>query len=228
MVRKTMKRAIILMSVLFLTIIGNAQNYFESIIEPTGLFREAEHVVETSDHGFIVSCGAFYVYQNDILVLISPVGEVAKTLNFQIDGKNLKYCGLYNNPAKEGEYIAVAVLSSGTSSSNYVQHEIVFLGLDDGLDVTSQNICDLGVDFLHLVNEATSDNKKADMPMLVLEDDGTFVMAAHCEKTDGYCYLFARMTSDGVIVAMNEDHTLNGMTYYIDDFFLPLGEVALN
>ena len=39
------------------------------------------------------------------------------------------------------------------------------------------------------------------MPNIILETDSTVVVAAHCQKTEGYYYLFARISIDGHLIA---------------------------
>ena len=191
---------IIMMSVMAIT--GFSQNYFEAFVEPEepGVFHEADFVVETPDHGFIVSCRAQYIYQNDILLKISPEGEVTNRLVFQIDGKSIKYCGLFNETGREGGILAIAVLTEGVSSTNYIQNELAFLRFDADLNLTSQRTICLGDDYICL---STSTDR--DLPRFVIEEGGTFFMAAHCMKTNYKCYLFARITSDGDIVSLKED-----------------------
>ena len=180
-----------------------SQNYFETMVAPVeDVFRDANHVVETDNHGFIVSCRSKDIYDNDMLLSLSPEGEVNHSLVFQIDGKNIKYCGLYKDTGQEDEYIAIAILSSGYTYSSYIQNEIAILRIDANLDIKSQSLCSLGDDIINM-----SSWQLRDTPRFVPEDDGNFFMAARCRKTDGYCHLYIRMSPEGEIVKMKEDYS---------------------
>ena len=91
-----MKKQLLFIVLAFAVITGYSQSYFEKFIEPEdGVFREAEYVVETEDHGFIISCSARYINQNGMLLKITADGEITNRLIFQINNKDLRYCGLY-------------------------------------------------------------------------------------------------------------------------------------
>ena len=97
-----MKKISFLLLSLLIATSSMSQTGFETII-PTedGVFREAKHVIETTYHGFLIGLDAQDRYQNDMLITVSSEGEVTKQLIFQIDNKNLKYCGLFCHPANE-------------------------------------------------------------------------------------------------------------------------------
>ncbi len=170
-----------------------AQNTFEQTITfEDGVVRECNDVAETRDHGFIVSCISIKEYgDNDALIAISPEGEITASLIHQIDGKNLKYCILLRHPDYDNEYLAIATLID----ESLVQNTFAFLHIDAELNILSQNICFLGDDYLHL-NIYTQE-----MPNIILETDSTVIVAAHCQKTEGYYYLFARISIDGQLIA---------------------------
>ena len=156
-----------------------------------GVVREGNAIVETNDNDFVASCISIKEYgDNDALVAISPEGEITATLIHQIDGKNLKYSGLFRHPDYDNEFLAIATLIN----ESLVQNTFVFLHIDAELNILSQNICFLGDDYLHL-NIYTQE-----MPKIILETDSTVVIAAHCQKTEGYCYLFARISIDGQLI----------------------------
>ena len=169
-----------------------AQSTFEQTITfEDGVVRECNAVVETDDNGFVVSCISIKeIGDNDALIAISPENEITATLIHQIEGKNLKYCGLFSHPDYDNEFLAIATLIN----ESLVQNSFVFLHIDADLNIISQNICFLGDDYIHL-NISTQE-----MPKIILETDGTVVVAAHCQKTDGHCYLFARISIDGQLI----------------------------
>ncbi len=209
-----MKKTLFSLVLAFVTITSYSQNYFEKFIEPEdGVFREAEYVIETEDHGFIISCCTRYIDQNGMLIKITADGEITNRLIFQIDEKNLRYCGLYKSPDHENEYIAIAVLA-GIVNSSYVQTELAFLRFDSDLNIISQNVCSLDEGYAFF-----TDNSQKDYPRFVLREDGTFLMAAHCFKTDGYCYIFATMTPDGEIIKIREDGRFNESVNFLYDLF---------
>ncbi|MBR6437763.1 MAG: T9SS type A sorting domain-containing protein [Bacteroidales bacterium] len=211
-----MKKLSLLLLGLFITLSGMSQKGFETII-PTedGVFRDAHHVVETDNHGFIVSCRSKDVYDNDMLLSLSPEGEVNHSLIFQIDDKNIKYCGLYKDTEREDEYIAIAILSSGYTISSYIQNEIAILRIDANLDIKSQSLCSLGDDIINM-----SSWQLRDLPRFVREDDGNFFMVARCQKTDCYCRLYIRITPEGEIVKIKEDYSNNTQADRLMDLFL--------
>ena len=201
----------------FISTTCHPQNCFENFIESDdGVVRETMHVVETCDHGFIVSCCACYdkIFLNDMLVRITADGEITNRLVFQINEKNLKYCGLYNCPDHDDEYLAIAVLTSGNSYTSYYQNELAFLRFDLELNLISQNICSLGDDYINMATYS-----QMDLPRFVMGDDGTLFMAAHCLKTDGYCYLFAQITPEGEIVRIMEETSINEHEDFLFDLF---------
>ena len=200
-----MKKLLLLLTIVFLAFAGEAQNYFETKIKhDDNIIRDAALVLETSDHGFIVSCRTKFIYQNDKLLKLSPEGEVTNSLAFQIDGKNIKYCGLFKDNGQDDEYIAIAVLSNGNTSQSCVRNEIAVLHLDAGLEIKSHQTCSLGENVINFLS------KNREMPRFVQEDSGNFFMAAHCQMTDGYGYLYLRMTPNGDIVKMEEDYSHDG------------------
>ena len=202
-----MKKLLSLLTIVFLAFVGISQNYFEKIIlHDDNITRDAAMVIETPEHGFIVSCRSRYLYDNDMLLSLSPEGEVTNSLAFQIDGKNMKYCGLFKDNERDDEYIAIAVLSSGNTTQSCIRNEIVVLHLDVNLEIKSHQICSLGENVINFVSG------RRVMPRFVQEDDGNFFMAAHCQKTDGYCYLYLRMTPEGDIVKMEEDYSHDNAT----------------
>ena len=210
-----MKKLLILLTLLSGGILCFSQNYFECLILQEGeVVREARHVVETPHHGFIISCDSRYIYQNDMLVSISPDGEIVKSLEFQIDGKSIKYGGLFRHSDNEGEYLAIATLVSGSSTSDYIQKEVAIIHLDNELNVLNQNVYDFGDDFIHL------EKPTQDRPRFLMDNDNNFIMVSHCLKTEGFCYLFAKLGLDGAIVGMKEDHSMNASFDMLMDFFV--------
>ncbi len=188
-----MKRIVSVLVLVFCTLFAYSQNTFEQTITfEDGVVRECNDVAETRDHGFIVSCISIKEYgDNDALIAISPEGEITASLIHQIDGKNLKYCSLLRHPDYDNEYLAIATLID----ESLVQNTFAFLHIDAELNILSQNICFLGDDYLHL-NIYTQE-----MPNIILETDSTVIVAAHCQKTEGYYYLFARISIDGQLIA---------------------------
>ena len=199
-----MKKLLFLLLSLIVTLSGMSQYGFKTYI-PTehGAFREGKHVVETSDHGFIISLEAQDKYKNEILVRLSSEGAVSNKLVFQIDGKNLKYCGLFHHPENEEEYLAVATLDEGNTPDTYIQKELAFVKLDADLNILSQTVYDFGDDYVRLSTVTRT-------PFLILEDDGTITMATSCQKTDCYCYLFASFTNDGLILKQRDSEIFPG------------------
>ncbi len=179
------KTKLLLYLLLGITMSIEAQYTFEQTLSfEDGVVRECNAVVETNDNGFVVSCISIKEYgDNDALIAISPEGEITATLIHQIDGKNLKYCGLFRHPDYDNDFLAIATLIN----ESLVQNTFAFLHIDAELNIISQNICFLGDDYSHL-NLYTQE-----MPNIILETDSTVVVAAHCQKTEGYCYLFARI-----------------------------------
>jgi len=211
-----MKKQILLYLLFFSTISCFSQNSFEKILAPIeGNYRDAHLVVETNDHGFLVSCRSRYIYDNDMLLSLSPEGEVTNILTFQIDGKNIKYCGLFKDNERDDEYIAIAILSSGSSLSSYIQNEIAILRIDASLDIKSQILCSLGDDIIKM-----SSWEERDMPRFLREDDGNFFMTALCKKTDGNCRIYIRLTSEGEIIKMEEDYSNITQVDRLMDLFL--------
>ncbi len=194
-----MKKISFLLLGLIIALSGISQNGFETII-PTedGVFREGKLVVETTDHGFIINLEAQDRYQNDMLVCVSSEGMVTNQLVFQIDGKNLKYCGLFRHPANEEDYLAVAALDEGATLDDYIQKELAFIRFDSDLNIKSQTVYDFGNDYIMLATDVL------EVPLLILEDDETITMVTRCQKTDGYCSVFARFTNDGEILQHKE------------------------
>ena len=210
-----MKKISFLLLGLIIALSGISQNYFESMIPPTdGFKREAKLVVETHDHGYIVSCDAQYIYHNDMLVSISPEGNVVNTLVFQIDGKNVKYSGLFRHPEFDDDYLAVATLITGDSYADYQQRELAFIRFDKELNILNQNVIDLGADYVRLSTSIK------DLPKVIMKDDSTIFMAAHSLKTDGYCYLFAILTTGGELLKTKEDFSLNTSSHSLYDTFI--------
>ena len=190
---QNIKTKLLLYLLLGITINIEAQNTFEQTITfEDGVVRECNAVVETDDNGFVVSCISIKEFgDNDALIAISPEGEITATLIHQIDGKNLKYCALFRHPDYDNEFLAIATLID----ESLVQNTFAFLHIDSELNIISQNICFLGDDYIHL-NISTQE-----MPNIILETDSTVVVAAHCRKTEGYYYLFARISIDGQLIA---------------------------
>ena len=195
-----MKKLFTLFLGVFITIGGMSQNYFETFVRSDdGILREGKHVVETTNHGYIISFNAKETLNNEMLACLSPEGEVVKQLVFQIDGKNLKYCGLYRHPENEDEILAVAALNEGNTMDDYIQKEIAFIRFDENLNIISQTVHDFGDDYVMLSTDGIMHRLR-----LLLDDEGAVTMVAHCQKTAGYCYLFVRFTSDGELLAQRE------------------------
>ena len=195
-----MKKLSFLLLGLIIALSGISQNYFETFVRSDdGILREGKHVVETKNHGYIISFNAKETLDNEMLACLSPEGEVVKQLVFQIDGKNLKYCGLYRHPENEDEILAIAALNEGNTMDDYIQKEIAFIRFDENLNIISQTIHDFGDDYVMLSTDGILHRLR-----LLLDDEGTVTMVAHCQKTAGYCYLFARFTSDGELLAQRE------------------------
>ena len=209
-----MKKSFFLILIAFIAFASKSQNYFETLIPADdGVFREGKFVVETQDHGFIISCDAQYIYQNDMLVKLSPDGQILKRLVFQIDNKKLKYCKLYRHPDNDNEYLAITTLISGDSSPNYLQKDIALIVFDAELNVLNQTVLDFGDEYVSL----STSNK--DMPRFIPNDDGTVTMAAHCKKTDSYCYTFAKFTMEGLLLKKVETDTLSSPSDLLWDTF---------
>ena len=202
-----MKKLLNLFLGAFITISGISQNYFETFIRSDdGILREGKHVVETKNHGYIISFNAKETLNNEMLAKLSPEGEVVKQLVFQIDGKNLKYFGLYRHPENENEILAIATLYEGSTMNDFIQKEIAFIRFDEDLNIISQTVHDFGDEYVHL-----SADGNPHLLRLLLDDEGAITMVAHCKKTTGYCNLFARFTSDGELLAQTEfDLTSSG------------------
>ena len=209
-----MKKICFITLMVISTIMGKSQNYFETLIQSEdGINREGKFAVETRDHGYIISCDAQYIFQNDMLVKLSPEGDLTNRLLFQIDDKNIKYCGLFHHPNNDNEYLAVTALAAGSGFSDFLQHEIALIIFDNELNVLSQTIIDFGDEYTQLA----TGNK--DMPRFILEDNGTITMAAHCRKTESSCYLFAKFTLDGQILGMVESDFLSATSNYLFNAF---------
>ena len=202
-----MKKLLTLFLGAFITISGMSQNYFETFIRSDdGILREGKHVVETKNHGYIISFNAKETLDNEMLACLSPEGEVVKQLVFQIDGKNLKYFGLYRHPEDENEILAIATLYEGNTMNDFIQKEIAFIRFDEDLNIISQTVHDFGDEYVHLSADGNLHRLR-----LLLDNEGTVTMVAHCKKTTGYCNLFARFTSDGELLAQTEfDLTSSG------------------
>ena len=195
-----MKKLSFILLGLIIALSGMSQNYFETFVRSDDdILREGKHVVETTDHGYIISFNAKETLNNEMLAKLSPEGEVVKQLVFQIDGKNLKYCGLYRHPENENEILAVATLGEGNTIGDYIQKEIAFIRFNENLDIISQTVHDFGDEYVNL-----SENGILHQPRLLLDNEGAVTMVAHCQKTTGYCYLFARFTTDGELLAQRE------------------------
>ncbi len=203
-----MKKLLTLFLGVFITISGMSQNYFETFVRSDdGIIREGRHVVETTDHGYIISFNAKEKLNNEMLAKLSPEGEVVKQLVFQIDGKNLKYFGLYRHPENENEILAIATLDESNTMDDYIQKEIAFIRFDENLNIISQTVHDFGDDYVHLSADGILHRLR-----LLLDNEGTVTMVAHCQKTTGYCNLFARFTADGELLAQTEfDLTSSGV-----------------
>ena len=195
-----MKKLSFILLGLIIALSGMSQNYFETFVRSDDdILREGRYVVETTEHGYIISFNAKEILDNEMLASLSPEGEVVKQLVFQIDGKNLKYCGLYRHPENENEILAVATLGEGNTIGDYIQKEIAFIRFDENLDIISQTVHDFGDEYVNL-----SENGILHQPRLLLDNEGAVTMVAHCQKTTGYCYLFARFTTDGELLAQRE------------------------
>ena len=204
-----MKKLLSLCLGLFITICGFSQSYFETFIRSDdGIKREGKYVVETPGHGYVISFNVKVgsdIY-NEMLASLSSEGEVLKQLVFQINGKNLIYCGLFRHPENENEILAVATLVEGNNTDDYIQKEIAFIRFDEDLNIISQTVHDFGDEYVHLSADGNLHRLR-----LLLDADGTVTMVAHCQKTTGYCNLFARFTSDGELLAQKEfDLTSSG------------------
>lgn len=202
-----MKKLLTLFLGAFITISGMSQNYFETFVRSDdGILREGKHVVETTNHGYIISFNAKETLNNEMLACLSPEGEVVKQLVFQIDGKNLKYFGLYRHPENENEILAIATLYEGNTMNDFIQKEIAFIRFDEDLNIISQTVHDFGDEYVHLSADGILRRLR-----LLLDNEGTVTMVAHCQKTTGYCNLFARFTADGELLAQTEfDLTSSG------------------
>jgi len=204
-----MKKLSFLLMGLIIALSGMSQNYFETFIRSDdGIKREGKYVVETPGHGYVISFNVKVgsdIY-NEMLASLSSEGEVLKQLVFQINGKNLIYCGLFRHPENENEILAVATLVEGNNTDDYIQKEIAFIRFDDDLNVISQTVHDFGDEYVHLSADGILHRLR-----LLLDNEGTVTMVAHCKKTTGYCNLFARFTSDGELLAQTEfDLTSSG------------------
>ena len=210
-----MKKLLSLFLGLIITISGFSQNYFETFIRSDdGIKREGKYVVETPGHGYVISFNVKVgsdIY-NEMLASLSSEGEVLKQLVFQINGKNLIYCGLFRHPENENEILAVATLYEGNTMNDFIQKEIAFIRFDEDLNIISQTVHDFGDEYVHLSADGIHPQ-----PRLLLDADGTVTMVAHCQKTTGYCNLFARFTAEGELLAQKEfDLTSSGAGHLIN------------
>jgi hypothetical protein len=215
-----MKKTITLLLVLLTIVSAHSQNFFETIIPPIdGVFREAQHAAETEDHGYIVTCVAHDLGDTDMILSIGPDGQVRNSFVEQIQDKNPKYCTLFRHPDQDDTYVIIAVLSlGGHNCSDYTQNTMAFLRVDGNLNIISRNFLEFGDDWLKLgYRYGYNENW---LPKFVMEDDGTLSMAAHCLKTDGWRYVFARLTLDGTIIQMKEDQTMIIGVDFMYDFFV--------
>ena len=213
-----MKKTITFLLVLITIVSAHAQSFFETILPPIdNVFREAQFIAETEDHGFIVTCLAHHLDETDMILSIGPDGQVRNRFLGQIQDKTPKYCGVFRHPDKDDTYVVVAVLSLGHECSNYMQNAIAFIRVDANLNVISQNILELGDDCLKL--GLCFGLHPTGLPKFIMEDDGTITMAAQCQKTDGWRYVFAKMTPEGDLIQMHEDLTLNTESGFLHDFF---------
>ncbi len=136
-----MKKLSFLLLGLIIALSGMSQNYFETFVRSDdGILREGKHVVETTNHGYIISFNAKETLNNEMIACLSPEGEVVKQLVFQIDGKNLKYFGLYRHPENENEILAIATLYEGNTMNDFIQKEIAFIRFDEDLNIISQTV----------------------------------------------------------------------------------------
>ena len=213
-----MKKTITLLLVLLTTVSALSQSFFETTVPPIdNVFREAQFIAETEDHGFIVTCLAHHLDETDMILSIGPDGQVRNRFIEQIQNKHPKYCGVFRHPDKDDTYVVVAVLSLGHECSDYRQNAIAFIRVDANLNIISQNILELGDDCLKL--GLCFGLHPTGLPKFIMEDDGIITMAAQCQKTDGWRYVFAKMTPEGDIVQMHEDLTLNTESGFVHDFF---------
>ena len=213
----TMKKLLFLLLGLIGIMSGMSQNGFETIIPyEDGIMRQGQFVVETNNNGFIVTGRAMlYYHKNDILLSIDKNGHIENSLIMQINGKNLKYCGLFKHPEYENEYLAIAVLTDN-NYNNYIQNTIAFLRIDDKLNILGQDTWYLGEEYIQLASF-----QYIDFPLFELNDDGTLEMAAHFRRSDtSYGYLFAQLTPYGEPIKVTEDHTLNHAGNLLLDFFV--------
>ena len=212
-----MKKLLSLLAIVFLAFAGDAQNYFEKIIPyEDGIMRQGQYVVETQSNGFIVAATTLlYHNQNDLLLSIDKNGNIVNSLVMQIDGKNLKYCGVFKHPEHNNEYLAIAVLTDDNFNI-YIQNTIAFLRIDDKLNILGQDTWYLGEEYIQLASF-----QYIDFPLFELNDDGTLEMAAHFRRSDtSYGYLFAQLTPYGEPIKVTEDHTLNHAGNLLLDFFV--------
>ena len=212
-----MKKLLFLLMSLIIAISGMAQNYFEKIIpSEDGVIRHGKFVVETHNNGFIVAATTIlYHHQNDFLLSIDKNGEITKSLVMQIDGKNLKYCGVFKHPEHNNEYLAIAVLTDN-NYNNYIQNTIAFLRIDENLNILGQDTWYLGDEYTQLACF-----QYTDFPLFILNDDGTLEMAAHFRRSDtSYGYLFAQLTPYGKPVEIHEDYTLHHNGNWLLEFFV--------
>lgn len=192
---------------------GFTQNIFEKFYESEdGAFREGHHVVETADQGYIVSCKSQHMYQNDILMSISPEGDCRGMLALQIDNKVMKYSALFKHPDYTDKYLAIAVLSHGDNNAGYIQNSLAFLCVDNNLEIVSQRTYDFGDEYVRLIPES-------DYPRFLL-DDGVLVMAANSLKKEGKCYVFAKFTTEGALIKKKDDSAMTSNADMLFDFFI--------
>ena len=210
-----MKKLLLFLIIVFLAFAGDAQNFFEKIIpNEDGIMRQGQYVVETQDHGFIVACTAPYYYQNDLLLSVDEDGEITNSLVMQIGEKILKYCGVFKHPDYNDEYLAIAVLTN--DSYNYIQNSIIFLRVDDKLNILNQDVWQLDEEYTQLAGWQCTD-----FPKFIVNDDGTLEMAAHFYRYDThYGYLFAKLTPDGEPIKMQEDYEVKNNGNLLLDFFI--------
>ena len=210
-----MKKLLLFLIIVFIAFAGDAQNFFEKIIpNEDGIMRQGQYVVETQDHGFIVACTAPYYYQNDLLLSVDEDGEITNSLVMQIGEKILKYCGVFKHPDYNDEYLAIAVLTN--DSYNYIQNSIIFLRVDDKLNILNQDVWQLDEEYTQLAGWQCTD-----FPKFIVNDDGTLEMAAHFYRYDThYGYLFAKLTPDGEPIKMQEDYEVKNNGNLLLDFFI--------
>ena len=212
-----MKKLLSLLAIVFLAFAGDAQNYFEKIIPyEDGIMRQGQYVVETQSNGFIVAATTIlYHNQNDLLLSIDKNGNIVNSLVMQIDGKNLKYCGVFKHPEHNNEYLAIAVLTDDNFNI-YIQNTIVFLRIDENLNILGQDTWYLGDEYTQLACF-----QYTDFPLFILNDDGTLEMAAHFKRNDtSYGYLFAQLTPYGEPIEVKEDYTLHLNGNLLLEFFV--------